>query len=47
MKPGPGVTGVLMDQAQRERRRVNWLPAVILAALALAMYLFAWFKDWS
>lgn len=47
MKPGPDVTGALMDQAQRGRRRANWFLAVILAALALAMYLFAWFKDWS
>lgn len=47
MRPEPGVTEAFLDQARRERRRANWLLAVILAALALAMYLFAWFKDWS
>lgn len=37
-----------MDEtAQQEKRHANLKLAIVLAAVAVAMYLFAWFKDWS
>ena len=37
-----------MDKATRQgKKQVNLKLAMVLAAVAVVMYLFAWFKDWS
>ncbi len=37
-----------MDEAaKQEKRSANLKLAMVLTAVAVAMYLFAWFKDWS
>ncbi|GEM_PF-6065464 len=37
-----------MDETtQQEKSQANLKLAMVLAAVAVAMYLFAWFKDWS
>ena len=37
----------MRDAATQEKTRVNLRLAMVLVAIAAAMYLFAWFKDWS
>lgn len=37
----------MRDAATQEKHRANLMLAVALAAIAAAMYLFAWLKDWS
>lgn len=35
------------ENAQQEKSHANLKLAMVLAAVAVSMYLFAWFKDWS
>ena len=37
----------MRDAAKHQKSPANMRLAMLLAAIAAAMYLFAWFKDWS
>ncbi len=35
------------ETVRQEKKQANLKLAMVLAAVAVAMYLLAWFKDWS
>jgi len=37
----------MSDATKQEKNQANLKLAMVLVAIAAAMYLFAWFKDWS